>query len=115
MQEGRLWCLLAGSVGRIPMGVEVLPGARVDDGLLHVLAVGPGHLVGWVPIALKGLLRWHRDVPGLQQSTARSVRVEVDQPVTIHVDGDEHAGVVWFEARIEPSAVRINLPRQARG
>ncbi|MGN6753163.1 MAG: diacylglycerol/lipid kinase family protein [Intrasporangium sp.] len=115
MEEGRLWCLLAGSVGRIPLGVEVLRGARANDGLLHVLAVGPGHLVGWVPIALKGLLRWHWDVPGLQQSTARSVRVESDLPLTIHVDGDEHAGVVWLEARIEPSAVRIKLPSHVRG
>jgi diacylglycerol kinase family enzyme len=116
MQEGRFWCLLAGNVGRIPLGVEVLAGARADDGLLHVLAVGPGHLVGWVPIALKGLLRWQHDVPGLQQSTARTVRVESDLPLTIHVDGDEHAGVVWLEARIEPRALRINLahpPRKA--
>ena len=48
------WCLLAGNVGRIPLGIEVLPGARVDDGLLHLAAVAPTRVVGWVPIALKG-------------------------------------------------------------
>lgn len=110
VRDMRLWCLLAGNVGRIPLGIEVLPGARVDDGVLHLAAVGPAHLVGWVPIALKGLLRWRHDVPGLAYATARSVRAETDEPVTIHVDGDEHAGVVWLEARIEPRALRINLP-----
>ncbi len=108
-EERRLWCLLAGNVGRIPLGIEVLPGARVDDGLLHLAAVAPTHAIGWVPIALKGLLHWHRDVPGLDYSTARAVRVETQTPLTIHVDGDEHSGVVWLEAWIEARVLRVNL------
>ncbi len=108
--ERGLWCLLAGSVGRIPLGIEVLPGARVDDGVLHVAEVGPAHPVGWVPIAFKGLVRWRGDVPGLTYSSARCVRVETQEPVTIHVDGDEHPGVVWLEARIEPKALHIHVP-----
>lgn len=106
-----LWCLLIGNVGRIPLGIDVLPGARVDDGLLHVAAVGPSHVLGWVPIALKGLLRWRRDVPGLAYATATSVRVETQTPLTIHVDGDEHGGVTWLEASIDTAALRVRAPR----
>ncbi|MDN5796092.1 MAG: hypothetical protein L0H79_10125 [Intrasporangium sp.] len=109
-EERALWCLLAGSVGRIPLGIDILPGATVDDGLIHVAAVGPAHVVGWVPIALKGLVHWKGDVPGLEYRTARLVRVETQEPVTIHVDGDEHPGVEWLEARIEPQALHIHLP-----
>jgi len=105
-----LWCLLIGNVGRIPLGIDVLPGARVDDGLLHVAAVGPSHILGWVPIALKGLLRWRRDVPGLAYATATSVRVETQTPLTIHVDGDEHGGVTWLEASIDKAALRVRAP-----
>jgi diacylglycerol kinase family enzyme len=110
-EEQPLWCLLAGNVGRIPLGIEVLPGARLDDGLLHLAAVGPKHLIGWVPIALKGLLRWPGHVPGLAYSVARSVQVETEAPLTIHLDGDEHVGVVWLEATIDPGALRVQLPR----
>ncbi|WP_347353094.1 diacylglycerol kinase family protein [Intrasporangium sp.] len=109
-EERSLWCLLAGSVGRIPLGIEVLPGARVDDGLLHVAEVGPAHVVGWVPIALKGLVHWSGDVPGLEYHAARLVRVETEDPVTVHVDGDEHPGVDWLEARIEPGVLHVHLP-----
>lgn len=109
--EQRLWCLLTGNVGRIPLGIDLLPGARLDDGALHVAAVGPPHAVGWVPIALKGLLRWRHDVPGLAYARAGAVRVETEDPVTIHVDGDEHPGVVWLETHIEPRALRLNLAR----
>ena len=113
-EERWLWCLLAGNVGRIPLGIEVLPGARIDDGLLHIAEVAPARVVGWVPIALKGLLHWRRDVPGLDYATARTVRVETETPLTIHVDGDEHGGVVWFEASIEPRVLRIQLARPAQ-
>ncbi|MDC5697096.1 diacylglycerol kinase family protein [Intrasporangium calvum] len=104
-----VWCVLAGNVGRIPLGIEVLPGARVDDGLLHLAVVAPQRVVGWVPIALKGLLHWPGRVPGLDYATARSVRVETEVPLTIHVDGDEHAGVVWLEATVEPGVLRVHL------
>ena len=113
-EQLRLWCLLAGSVGRIPLGIEVLPGAEMDDGLLHLAAVAPVRVVGWVPIALKGLLHWRGDVAGLDYATARTVRVETETPLTIHVDGDEHGGVVWFEASIEPRVLRIQLARPAQ-
>jgi diacylglycerol kinase family enzyme len=110
--ERRVWCVLAGNVGRIPLGIEVLPGARLDDGLLHLAAVGPKHLIGWVPIAVKGLLRWPGHVPGLDYAVGRSVRVETEAPLTIHVDGDEHPGVAWFEATIDPGALRVQLPER---
>ncbi|HKX66892.1 MAG TPA: diacylglycerol kinase family protein [Intrasporangium sp.] len=109
-EQRKLWCLLAGNVGRIPLGIEVLPGARVDDGLLHLAAVAPARVVGWVPIALKGLLHWPRDVAGLGYRTATSVRVDTEAPLTIHVDGDEHSGVVWLEAMIESRVLRVHVP-----
>ncbi len=105
-----LWCLLAGNVGRIPLGIEVLPGARIDDGVLHLAAVAPSMVVGWVPIALKGLLHWPGDVAGLDYTSVTSVRVETESPLTIHVDGDEHGGVVWLEARIESRVLRVQVP-----
>lgn len=109
-EERLLWCLLAGNVGRIPLGIDVLPGAQPDDGLLHVALVAPPRVLSWAPIALKGLLHWPGDVPGLEYATARTVRVESRTPLTIHVDGDEHGGVVWLEARVEPGALRVRLP-----
>ncbi|HEX5969671.1 MAG TPA: diacylglycerol kinase family protein [Intrasporangium sp.] len=109
-QHRRVWCLLAGNVGRIPLGIEVLPDARIDDGLLHLAAVAPATVVGWVPIALKGLLHWPGDVAGLAHGTATSVRVETESPLTIHVDGDEHGGVVWLEATIESRVLRVHVP-----
>lgn len=109
-EERRVWCVLAGNVGRVPLGIEVLPGARVDDGLLHVAVVAPSAVVGWVPIALKGLLHWPGHVPGLDYTEAKLVRIETRSPLTIHVDGDEHSGVSWLEATIEHRALRVHRP-----
>ena len=67
-------------------------------------------VVGWVPIALKGLLHLPGDVAGLDYTTATSIHVETESPLTIHVDGDEHGGVVWLEASIERHALRVHVP-----
>lgn len=106
------WTVLVGSVGRIPLGIDLLPGSRVDDGLLHVLTVSPKGVAGWGPIAAKGALRLQRAVPGLTQESARSVVVVPlsGAPLTIQLDGDAHGGVTRLEATVRPRSLRVHAP-----
>lgn len=56
MELGPLWSLLAVNAARLPAGGRVVPGARLDDGRLHVVLVSPGGLLGWARIVRTGLL-----------------------------------------------------------
>lgn len=113
-EEHRAWSLLVGNCGRIPAGIDVIPGAVVDDGLLHLVRVAPRTPLDWVPIALKGLLHWRRDVSGLDYRQVRHVRISTATPLTVQLDGDPHPQVTELDVRIEPGALRVATGWQER-
>jgi diacylglycerol kinase family enzyme len=113
-EELRAWSLLVGNCGVIPAGIKVAPGAVLDDGVLDLVHVAPPTIAHWAPIALKGLLGWSRDVPGLTYRQARSVRIFSEQPVTLQIDGDPHPEVLEVDCTVLPSALTVRTPRSAR-
>lgn len=105
--RGRAWSVLVGNCGRIPFGVDLFPGAVIDDGLLDVGVVAPATLAHWVPIAAKGLLKFGADVPGLHYQRGQVAEVTAGQPTAVQIDGDHYPDVDRFEARILPAALAV--------
>jgi diacylglycerol kinase family enzyme len=112
-EQHRAWSVLVGSCGRIPAGIDVIPGAAVDDGLLHVVRVAPRTVVDWVPIALTGLLHWRRDVTGLDYREVLRIRIRTPAPLTVQLDGDPHPEVTELDVRVEPRALRVCVAADA--
>ena len=104
------WSVLAGSCGRIPGGVEVFPGAEIDDGLLDVLAVTVTNPLQWLGLAAKGTLKFGGDVPGATFRRGRSLVVTPVSPQPVHLDGDLFLDVTRFALRIEEKAVTVAVP-----
>ena len=102
-----VWSVLVGSCGRIPLGIQVLPGARLDDGVLDTAFVAPRHTGQWLSVALKTVLHLRREMPGLTARPGRQVRVTSPLPLTAQVDGDPFTGVTALEATVRPAALRV--------
>ena len=113
-EELRAWSVLVANCGLIPAGIKVVPDAVLDDGVLDLVHVAPPTVVHWAPIALKGLLGWSRDVPGLAYRQAGTVRIFSEQPVTLQIDGDPHVDVLEVDCTVLPSALTVQTPRSAR-
>ncbi|MCE0487882.1 diacylglycerol/lipid kinase family protein [Ornithinimicrobium sediminis] len=106
-----VWSVLVGSCARIPLGIQVLPGARPDDGRLDVALLAPRHVGQWAPVVLKAVLGLRRDVPGHTSRTAVRVRVTSAVPLTAQVDGDPFAGVTALDAVVRPAALVVRTLR----
>lgn len=101
--------LIANSGEAIPGGVRPRLPVRANDGLLHAFVLQRGGLVDTMRGALELVAA---EAPGATASGAgmrfagRSIRVEVDPPAPVEVDGDPlPAGAI--EARIRPGALRV--------
>ncbi|GEK81227.1 diacylglycerol/lipid kinase family protein [Agrococcus baldri] len=109
IESTRAWSVLVHNAARIPAGFQVLPGTRLDDGVLHVAAVSPRHLAHWGRIAAagagiaraEGILR-HRTVE-------RVTLGGVDGLLPVQVDGDAAGRVARLDARIDRAALRIRM------
>jgi diacylglycerol kinase family enzyme len=110
LEAGPLWSLLAVNAARLPGGARVVPGAGLDDGLLHLVLVSPEGLRGWVRVVRTGLWGGRRHPPdhrALRYRRATEVVVRSDVPVAAQVDGDVVPGVVEARVRLRPGALAV--------
>lgn len=110
----QLWSVLAVNTARLPLGARVVPRARPDDGLLHVVLVAPLGLTGWVRVARTGLGGRHIHHPALRYRQGRELTVRPTEPALVQVDGDVVADIVSARVRLTPAALHVAMPPPAR-
>jgi len=84
----RARCVVVANAGLLPGGFTLLPGARLDDGLLDVGILAPAGTWGWVRVAGRVLARGRRQDHSLERFQARRVQVSADVKLPRQVDGE---------------------------
>jgi YegS/Rv2252/BmrU family lipid kinase len=91
-------------------GALIAPHARIDDGKLDLVIVGPRR-------PLTALLQLPRlfsgrvaQVPGVTLITAADVEITSPGRVLYHVDGEPFTGGVSLIARVHPGALTVRVP-----
>ncbi|WP_420175060.1 diacylglycerol kinase family protein [Luteococcus sp. OSA5] len=105
-----LWSLLVGNAGRIPLGIQVFPGADLRDGWLRTLQTRVERWWHWGAVALAAVFP-HRDSPVLVRGQARTVSVSLEEPCIIQLDGDVFGPIVYAEVSVDPGALSVCVPQ----
>ncbi|WP_406284655.1 diacylglycerol kinase family protein [Embleya sp. NBC_00896] len=113
--------VLVGNVGALQAGMQLLPGATPDDGLLDVVVFAPYGMTGWAHATVRVIGR-RRDqepavVPVKQQRlrpiehfTGRRVVIETDRPEPRELDGDPIGPGTRLAVRIRPDSLTVRVP-----
>jgi YegS/Rv2252/BmrU family lipid kinase len=102
--------VIVANSGAYGHGLTIVPPARMDDGLLHVLVVGAGprrRIAQFMAQAKRGT---HIDRPEVTVHVAREVTIESDRAIPVCADGDD-LGALPVTARVLPGALRLIAPR----
>jgi YegS/Rv2252/BmrU family lipid kinase len=105
--------VLVGNLGRIQGGLEVLPDARPDDGVLDVGVLLTRSLLDWLKLAGRVLARRGRaGADGAPLELFRAQRVEIDcsRPQPIERDGDTTPPRRHLAVQVLPSALTLCVP-----
>ena len=110
--------LLVANGGRLPAGINLLPQARTDDGLLDVAAIDTvAGLAGWSSLARQVLPPYAAHYSESGRSLGRvmlrrggEVAVQLSAPALVEVDGDLLAPTQSMRVRIDPGALLIRRP-----
>ncbi|MGO1769709.1 MAG: diacylglycerol/lipid kinase family protein [Microbacterium sp.] len=119
LTEARAHTLMVGNCGTVQGGITLLPDADPRDGELDVLALGAENLGGWLD-TMRNML-WdngvRRYLPGgsdraessasAAHHRATRVRVELDEPRVIEIDGDTLGEASTVEIELQPEALRV--------
>lgn len=102
--------VVIGNSGRLQGGLELMPEARLDDGLLDVAVVAPRGVVGWAR-ALWTVVSSGEGHRHLDRRQSEAVRVRSARPTTAQLDGDPIGAHRELEARVRPGALVVRVAR----
>lgn len=101
--------VLVCNCGTLQGGVDLVPDASIDDGLLDTLTMSPRSVVGWAAVAAHVITRQRRGHRLLDHRTCQRCSIEVPHAMEAEVDGDAVGKVHRIEARVDPGALVVRV------
>jgi diacylglycerol kinase (ATP) len=105
--------IVIGNVGFLQGKIQLIPGARADDGRLDLLVASPRRVRDWVRLTTQVLTRQQRTDRQLDRLTGRRVSIKVDGRDHYQMDGDTVGECSTMTAEIRPGALRLRIPRDS--
>jgi diacylglycerol kinase family enzyme len=102
--------ILFANLGKLPTGLDFVPGAEVDDGHLSIVTMSPRGVLGWAWIAVKTISRYKADIPVMTYDYATRISVRTQEPMSTQLDGDLSGEAVRLEAHIIPRSLTVHVP-----
>ncbi|WP_125098244.1 diacylglycerol/lipid kinase family protein [Leucobacter chromiireducens] len=119
-----VYTVMIGNCGLMPGGVLLIPEAKLDDGLLDIVALRPLGAFSWLRIWNKigwenGVLRKSKagrkiidltnDTKSVNYSQVRSYALSVSQPEPVQLDGDDFGYALAVSGVVDPGALLVRV------
>jgi diacylglycerol kinase (ATP) len=111
--RARAKSVLIANMGKVTGGVEAMPTASPNDGLLDVGIVKAETLAQWLRIAGYALMGRTQDAPELDVYQAKKITVRTPTPEPIEFDGESGGDTREWSVEVVPGCVNILLPEGA--
>ena len=109
-------CIVA-NAGMIQGDINILPGCRMDDGVLDVMVLATTDAVGLIVPILAGIIDPLGETigrPNIERFSGREIRVESSEPLHLQRDGDpEGTLVTGYEVSCLPSSNLIVVDKNS--
>ncbi|RAN76665.1 diacylglycerol kinase [Bacillus sp. SRB_336] len=103
----RIRSVLVGNCGQLMGGVEIFPQARVDDGVLDLVALSPRGRFGWFNV-VAGLFGRNQDKNrSVQYLAGKSAEIILDDTQEFQLDGDHFGSGKHLLVTVVPGALTI--------
>jgi len=107
--------VVIGNCGKITGGIDLMPDAEPDDGLLDIIVLAPRGIGQWVSVAGRVITKSDRTTSHLSRYRATRARVSVDEPQQVQVDGDIIGEARKLACEVQPRALIVRVPEGRKG
>lgn len=108
----RVRSAMIANCGILTGGLNMVPEAVIDDGLLDVALLDPRNLVDWIQVASAALLPKQKS-RRVTTFAVRNCKLEFDEPLVAQIDGDPIPSTKEIVAKTIPRSLRVRVPANA--
>lgn len=108
-QQRKVRSVLFANCGQLPGGINFVPGALIDDGVLDVVVVSPRSALGWVAMAGKVVFQHKNRLPVIDFYRSQRLIIRTVMPVETQIDGDPSGPATQVKVSVEPKAVLVRV------
>jgi diacylglycerol kinase family enzyme len=107
-QTRKVRSVVVGNCGTLQGGIQLMPGALLDDGWLDVVIVAPRSMMGWLSVT--GAVITRRRHPTVEHLRCRSIEIRAERPLAAQLDGDPVGEAQVLHVSVDPLALTIRVP-----
>lgn len=107
-QHRKVRTVVVGNCGTLQGGIQLMPGALLDDGWLDVVIVAPRSLLGWVTVTRAVITRRHHST--VEHLRCRAIEIRAERPLAAQLDGDPAGKAQVLRVRVDPLALVVRVP-----
>ncbi|MGK3955453.1 diacylglycerol/lipid kinase family protein [Arthrobacter sp. R4] len=111
-QARNIRSVLFANCGLVPGGIDFIPQAMIDDGMLDVVVMSPRSALGWIIMYGKVLLRHRGNLPIMTMYRSGKIVIKCPEPMPTQLDGDTAGEATKVTVRVEPRSLLIRVKGQ---
>ncbi|MGC7153525.1 diacylglycerol/lipid kinase family protein [Paenarthrobacter ureafaciens] len=110
-QSRKIRSVLFANCGLIPGGIDFIPQAMLDDGMLDIVVMSPRSAVGWLAMYAKVLFKHKRNLPVMNFYRSRKVTIRSQEPMATQIDGDPMGAATKVTVQMEPGSLLVRVAK----
>lgn len=108
-QQRQVRSVLFANCGLLPGGIDFIPGALIDDGVLDVVVLSPRSALGWIAMTGKVLFKHNRKLPVIDFYRSEKVVLRTAVPEETQLDGDPSGKATKVTVVVEKRALMVRV------
>src|SRR5690625_2827192 len=106
----RVRSAMIANCGILTGGINLLPEAVIDDGLLDIALLDPRNLADWIQVASSVIIPKQRKSRRVTTFAVRNCKLEFEEPLVAQIDGDPIPQTHEIVATTLPRALQVRVP-----
>ncbi|MEO5992247.1 MAG: diacylglycerol kinase family protein [Arthrobacter sp.] len=108
-QSRKIRSVLFANCGLIPGGIDFIPQAMIDDGMLDVVVMSPRSAIGWLAMYWKIVLKHKRNLPVMAFYRSGKIIIRCPEPMPTQVDGDPSGEATKVTVQVAPGSLLVRV------
>ena len=104
--------VLFANCGLVPGGIDFIPQAMIDDGMLDVVVMSPRSALGWLLMYMKVMFKHSGKLPVMTVYRSGRIVIKCPEPMPTQLDGDTSGEATRLTVQVDPRSLLVRVKGQ---